>query len=84
MAIKCKQDIIKLEITIDDTILVEVLDSQANFGSIEPEVVDVSRIPFSRTLSASDSGEIKLTEHVSNQIDHAEYATSNHHQRRTP
>lgn len=39
MTIQCQQDVVKLQITVDDSVLVEVLQSQADFRGIEPRVV---------------------------------------------
>jgi hypothetical protein len=36
VTIKSQQNVVELQITVDDAILVEVLESQANFRSIEP------------------------------------------------
>lgn len=35
VAIKCQKDVIKLQITIDDIIVVEIFQSQANFSGVE-------------------------------------------------
>jgi hypothetical protein len=35
MSIQRQEDVVKLEITVDDTVLVEVLERQANFCRIE-------------------------------------------------
>jgi hypothetical protein len=36
VTIKGQQNVVQLQITVDDAILVEVLESQADLGSIEP------------------------------------------------
>lgn len=36
MSIKRQHDVVELQITVDDTILMEILKSQANFGGIKP------------------------------------------------
>ena len=41
VAIQVEEDVVKLEITVNNTVLVEVFQRQANFGSIE-SVEDVS------------------------------------------
>lgn len=38
MAVQCQQDVVKLQITVDDSVLVEVLQGQANFRGVEPGI----------------------------------------------
>lgn len=42
MTIQCQKDVIKLQVTIDDAVFVEVLESQADFGGIKPVQEHVS------------------------------------------
>lgn len=45
MTIQSQQDIVELQVTVDDTILVEVLERQADFGGIESRTL-VSAFPI--------------------------------------
>jgi hypothetical protein len=66
VTIKSQQDIVKFQISVDDTVLVKVFECQAYFGCVESG--HISRYPIASLLS-------KLTVHVSCRIVHAECAT---------
>jgi hypothetical protein len=40
MSIKSQKNIVQLKISIYDTVLMEILQSQANFGSVEPDSLE--------------------------------------------
>ena len=70
MSIKCQHDVIELEITVHNTVLVEVLECQTDFCSIESERELVcSRHPSARLLTELSSCRNCLSE----------CATSDHH-----
>lgn len=37
VSIKCQENVVQLQITIDDIVVMEILQSQADLGGIEPE-----------------------------------------------
>lgn len=47
MAIQCQKDVIKLQVTIDDAIFVEVLESQAHLCGIKPAQQHISFLELS-------------------------------------
>ena len=44
MSIECQHDIVELKISVDDAILVKVLESQAHFSSVESVITSVSTV----------------------------------------
>lgn len=68
MAIQCQEDVIKLQVTINDTIFMEVLESQANLCGIKPARQNVN-FQLRYIFPSKD----RLTVPFSNRIDLAEY-----------
>jgi hypothetical protein len=70
MAVQSKENIIKFQVTIDDTILVKVFQSQTYFRRVKP---GIDLVP----MDASDKILVEgLTVHVSNQTARVEYVAS--------
>lgn len=72
VTVESQENVVQLQITVNDTVLVEILQSQANLSSIKPGG-SVSTQIYKITKPG------KLTEPSSTQTDHAEYAASGHH-----
>jgi hypothetical protein len=36
VAVECEENVVELQVTIDDTVLMEVLERQTDLGSVEP------------------------------------------------
>jgi hypothetical protein len=47
VTIQGQQDVVELQVTVNDTVLVEVLERQANLGSVEPRTL---RLAFPSTI----------------------------------
>jgi hypothetical protein len=43
VSIKSQEDVVELQITVDDTILVEVLEGETDLGSVEPRLISRAR-----------------------------------------
>lgn len=73
MSIQSEQDIVEFQITVDDSILVEVFESETDFGGVEPAT---DRRNQYLNILVSFTTTRKHTELVSGQIVPAECAAS--------
>ena len=75
MTIQGQQDVVQLQITVDDAILVEVLERQQNFSRVEPALVSL----LSALQRTSAVWIRELTVLSSGRTARAEYEASDHH-----